>query len=111
MATSVGCVQRWVFSSHVIAEWSHDLKRSIEIDESELKPKDDGTKRMISDKKMVTSCYEVVHHWQNLFISQDKLIGQSSGTVVRDDIVDDITNAEAIGKTSLKQFIDDRSIS
>ena len=75
MATSVGCVQRWVFSSHVIAEWSHDLKRSIGIDESELKPKDDGTKRMISDKKMVTSCYEVVHHWQNLFISQDKLIG------------------------------------
>ena len=40
-----------VFSSHVIAEWSHDFKRSIGIDESELKPKDDGTKRMISDKK------------------------------------------------------------
>ena len=74
MATSVGCVQRWVSSSHVVAEWSHDFKRSIGIDESKSKPKHDGTKRMISDKKMVISCYEVVHHWQNPFMSQDKLI-------------------------------------
>ena len=110
MATSIGCVQRWVFSSHVIAEWSHDFKRSIGIDESESKPKDAGKKRMISDEKMVTTCYEVIDHWQNLFISQDKLIALSSGTVADDDIVDEITNAEAIGKTSLKKFIDDRII-
>ena len=110
MATSVDCVQRWVFSSHAIAEWSHDFKRSIGIDESESKPKDAGTKRMISDEKMVTSCYEVINHWQNPFIFQDKLIALSSGTVVGDDIIDEITNAEAIRKTSLKQFIDDRII-
>ena len=99
-----------MFSSHVIAEWSHDFKRSIRIDESESKPKDAGTKRMISDEKMVTSCYEVIDHWQNPFISQDKLIALSSGTVAGNDIVDEITNAGAIGKTSLKQFIDDRII-
>ena len=110
MTTSVGCVQRWVFSSHVIAEWSHDFKRSIGIDESESKPKDAGKKRMISNEKMVTTCYEVIYHWQNLFISQDKLIALSSGTVADDDIVDEINNAEAIGKTSLMKFIDDRII-
>ena len=65
---------------------------------------------MISDEKMVTACYEVIDHWQNSFISQDKLIALSSGTVADDDIVDEITNAEAIGKTSLKKFIDDRII-
>ena len=99
-----------VISSHMIAEWSHDFKRSIGIDESESKPKDAGKKRMISDEKMVTTCYEVIDHWQNPFISQDKLIALSSGTVADDDIVDEITNAEAIGKTSLKKFIDDRII-
>ena len=98
MATSVGCVQRWVFSSHVIIEWSHDFKRSIGIDESESKPIDAGTKRMISDEKMVTSCYEVIDHWQNPFISQDKLIALSSGTVAGDDIVDEITNAGLLEK-------------
>ena len=67
-------------------------------------------KRMISDEKMVTSYYEVIDHWQNAFISQDKLIALSFGTVAGDDIVDEITNAEAIGKTSLKQFIDNRII-
>ena len=80
------------------------------LDESESKPNDAGTKRMISDDKMVTSCYEVIDHWQNPFISQNTLISLSSGTVACDDIVDEITNAEAIGKTSLKQFIDDRII-
>ena len=110
MTTSVGCVQRWVFSSDVIAEWSHDFERSIGIDESESKPKDAGKKRMISGEKLVTSCYEVIDHWQNPFISQDKLIASSSGTVADDDTVDEITNAEAIGKTSLKKFIDDRII-
>ena len=98
-----GCFQ-------VIAEWSHDFKRRIGIDESESKPKDAGKKRMISDEKMVTACYEVIDHWQNPFISQDKLIALSSGTVVDDDIVDEIINAEAIGKTSLKKFIDYRII-
>ena len=34
----------------------------------------------------------------------------SSGMVVGDNIVDEITNAKAIRKTSLKQFIDDRVI-
>ena len=110
MTASVGCFQRWVFSSHVTAEWSHDFKRSVGIDESESKSKDAGKKRMISDEKMVTTCYEVIDHWQNPFISQDKLIALSSGTVVNDDIVDEITNAEAIGKTSLKKFIDNRII-
>ena len=57
---------------------------------------------MISDEKMVTSCYEVIDHWKNLFISEDKLIALSSGTVAGNDIVDEITTAEAIGKTSLK---------
>ena len=38
------------------------------------------------------------------------MIALSSGTVAGDDIVDEITNVEAIGKTSLKQFIDDRII-
>ena len=65
---------------------------------------------MISDEKMVTSCCEVIDHWQNPFISQDKFIALSSGMVVGDDIVDEITMAENIGKTSLKQFIDDRVI-
>ena len=72
------------------------------LDESESKPNDAGMKRMISDDKMVTSCYEVIDHWQNPFISQNTLISLSSGTVACDDIVDEITNAEAIGKTSLK---------
>ena len=31
-------------------------------------------KRMISDEKMATSCCEVIDHWQNPFISQDKFI-------------------------------------
>ena len=65
---------------------------------------------MISDEKMATSCCEVIDHWQNPFISQDKFIALSSGMVVGDDIVDEITMAETIGKTSLKQFIDDRVI-
>ena len=51
MATSIGCVQRSVFSGHMIAKWFHDFKCSIEIDESESKPKDPGTKRMILDEK------------------------------------------------------------
>ena len=89
----------------MIAEWSHDFKRRIGIDESESKPKDAGKKRMISDEKMVTACYEVIDHWQNSFISQDKLIALSSGTVVDDDIVDEIINAEAIGKTSLRNLL------
>ena len=38
------------------------------------------------------------------------MIALSSGTVAGDDIVDEITNVEAIGKASLKQFIDDRII-
>ena len=70
-----------MFSSHVMAEWYHDFKRSIGINESESKPKDAGTKRMISDEKMVTSCSEVIDHCQNPFISQNKLIALSSGTV------------------------------
>ena len=32
IATIIACVQRWVLSSHVIAEWSHDFKRNIGID-------------------------------------------------------------------------------
>ena len=94
----------------MIFEWSHDFKRSIGINESESKPKDAGTKRMISDEKVVTDCYKVIDHWQNPFISPDKFIVLSSGTVAGDDIVDEITNAEAIGKISLKQFINDRII-
>ena len=31
-STNLGCVQRWVLSSHIIAEWSQDFKRSIGVE-------------------------------------------------------------------------------
>ena len=111
ISTSIGCVQRWVFSSHIIAEWSQDFKSSIGFEENNSMSKDAGKKRINTDESMVISCCEIIEHWQNPFIRQDKLIALSSGAVANDDVMEDMINAESIGKQSLEQFVEERIVS
>lgn len=52
ISTSVGSVQRWVFTSHLVAEINSDFKQSIDVDQSS-ETKDLGKARKIYDEKMV----------------------------------------------------------
>lgn len=109
-STTIGCVQRWVLSSHVTASWTEDFKNSIGLDTVENKPKDIGKSRMKLDEQMVQQCYKTIEHWQNPFLPQENLLSLSSGAVASEKIVEDLNAAEDIGKASVQQFLKERIV-
>ena len=109
-STSIGCVQRWVLSSHVTASWSEDFKNSIGLDKVENKPKDIGKSRVKLDEQMVQQCYKTIDHWQNPFLPQENLVSLSSGAVASKKIMEDLDAAENIGKASVQKFLKERIV-
>ena len=56
---SPGSIQRWVFSSHVIAKINADFQNSIDVVQSSNSVKDLGKKRKLYDKQKVQDCYNL----------------------------------------------------
>ncbi|MEM7298197.1 MAG: hypothetical protein AAF391_08030, partial [Bacteroidota bacterium] len=108
ISTSVGAVQRWVFSSHVVAEMNTDFKQSINVDLSSKDRKDLGKKRKIRDECNVKDCYEFISNWSNPFEASEQLVAIHSGIVPNEKVIADLERAEEVGKVSVGSFREKR---
>ena len=107
-STSPGTVQRWVLSSHVLANVSTDFKQKLGLDTPQVVPKDLGKKRKIHIETCVANCYEIIKSWNNPFEQSKTLSSLSSGIEAPIDVQNDIMNAADIDDTQAKTFISSR---
>ena len=108
--TSTGCVQRWILSSHVAAEWYVDFKESIGFNRVESGSKDLRCARKKFDEKSVQACYQTIEQWNNPFQPQENLIVLLSGVVAIEEVQKDLLQAKEVGQTRLDQFLNERII-
>lgn len=101
----MGCIQRWILSSHIIATWNSDFKQRIGVDKQKTQPKDVLKLRKDFDEAAVHSCIDTINQWSNPFQNHGSLIVLSSGIVADDGIVQDLHRAEAVGKSNLERFV------
>ena len=106
--TSTGSVQRWVFSSHVIAKINANLQSSIDIAQSSNSVKDLGKKRKFYDEQKVQDCYSLFANCNNPYQFSEELISVNSGAAVAAEIKEDLLKTNEVGKKYLKNFIDKR---
>ena len=107
-STSEGTVQRWILTSHVVANLMADLKSSIGIQNDQKPPKDLGNARIEHDEKMVRKCVSLIEEWSNPFQRTEELTSLSSGVQAPEDVKQDLLNAKSTGENQLQQFIDKR---
>ena len=109
ITTSLGSIQRWIFSSHVIAAINYDFKESLNIDQQQSSsPKDIGTSRKKYDEEKVTMCCETFTNWNNPFSQSDKLVSITSGIEPKEQVAEDLLKAYNVGLGCLKTFVEER---
>ena len=64
--------------------------------------------RMKFDEEAVQNCYNVLKQWQPIFSSSEAIVSLSSGVNASEEVQNDLLNAESVGKTKSKEFIDNR---
>ena len=69
--TTIGTVQRWVLSSHAIAEISEDFQNAINGEMKSSTPKDLKPSRMLFDEENVNRCQDLIVTWNNTFEIDD----------------------------------------
>ena len=104
-STSLGTVQRWILTSHVIATISSRFKETLGLERPNVVPKDFGKKRILYDEASVSTCYELINSWRNPFNDSTLIIGLSSGLAAPKEIQNDLLNAADVGKKQLKDFL------
>ena len=108
ISTSSGAVQRWIFSSHTIAEILANFKHSLGMNQLVSKPKDLSKSRIILDETAVQICYNVIKCWGNPFEKSETLIGLSSQVEAPENALKDLLEAGEIGKARARDFIHER---
>ena len=106
--TSTGSIQRWVFSSHVIAKINTDFQNSIDVVESSNSVKDLGKKRKRYDEQKVQDCYNLFANCNNPYQFSEELVSINSGVAAAAEIKEDLLKANEVGKKWLNNFIDKR---
>lgn len=103
-STSAGTVQRWVLTSHVIAQCQEDLEDFLDINQNSLKPKDLGKSRIDFDNQCVQNILEVISSIGSPFTHRELLINISSGVVTTQDVAEDIADAYSRGLNAANLF-------
>ena len=106
--TSTGSIQRWVFSSHLIAVINADFQNSIDVVQSSNSVKDLGKKRKLFDEQKLQVCFNLFANCNNPYQFSEELASINSGVAVAVDIKEDLLKANEVGKKCLKNFIDKR---
>ena len=109
-STTVGTVQRWVLTSHSVSKCISNLNSDLKFQKKSVKPKDLGKSRNDFNHDKVDRAIEVISNWGNPFKKRDCLINICSGVKAPPELADDIIQAEDIGLTSLREFIDKRIV-
>ena len=107
-STSEGTVQRWVLTSHVVSKLISQIEEELKLKRPLSKPKDLGQSRRNFDNNCSSSSTEIINNWGNPFQQRDVLINICSGVEARQDVADDLLNAETLGKQSFDKFWKDR---
>ena len=105
---STGSIQRWVFSSHVIAKINADFQNSIDVVQSSNSVKDLGKKRKLYDEQKVQDCCNLFANCNNPYQFSEELVSINSGVAVAAEIKEDLLKNNDVGKKCLKNFIDKR---
>ena len=105
-STSAATVQRWVLTSHTIAQCEMVMEEDILIPSSNTK--DIGKSRIKFDKSCVDLIYDVLNGWANPFESRNSLIHISSCVEVTEKVKHDLLMAEKIGLDAMKSFWNER---
>ena len=106
--TSTGSIQRWVFSSHLIAVINADFQNSIDVVQSSNSVKDLGKKRKLFDEQKLQVCFNLFANCNNPYQFSEELVSINSGVAAAAEIKEDLLKANEVGKKWLNNFIDKR---
>ena len=104
-STTIGTVQRWVLSSHVIAEISEDFQNAINGEKKSSTRKDLKPSRMLFDEENVNRCQDLIVTWNNQFEMGEDLILLSAGKIPDDAVKKDLLNAQNIGIEGFHEYV------
>ena len=82
------------------------MEEEIGLRKTPSKPKELQKNRMKFDEEAVQNCYNVLKQWQPIFSSSEAIVSLSSGVNASEEVQNDLLNAESVGKTKSKEFID-----
>ena len=97
-----------MFSNHVAVKVHADMEEEIGLRKTPSKPKELQKNQMKFDEEAVQNCYNVLKQWQPIFSSSEAIVSLSSGVNASEEVQNDLLNAESVGKTKSKEFIDNR---
>ena len=78
-SSSEGTMQRWVFTSNIVAELRSNMEVDLGIKKGSKKPKDLQKSRMKYDKDMVSKCCDLLKQWLSMFCKSTCIVSLSSG--------------------------------
>jgi len=106
-STTAGTVQRWVLTSHTLAQCQMQLEEEFHSIQPS-RSKDLGSSRMNFDQECVHKANEVLKSWGNPFEFRETLIHLCSGVEASPEVTRDIVNAESVGLEEMTRFWNDR---
>ena len=101
-STSPATVQRWVLTSHTLAQCQMELEEDLIKKES--RPKDIGSSRKEFYLNKINRLKGVLDSWGNPFDERDTLIHICSCVEASDDVTRDLLQAEKTGDAKMKEF-------
>ena len=104
ISTSDGAVQRWILPSHIIARLMANFTESGNLATRKTFPNDLGKTRIKNDEKVVQHCCSIIKSWQNPFKHSETLSQIKAPPAFQKDLM----NSETVGKSSFKNFIQNR---
>ena len=84
------------------------MEEEIGLRKTSSKPKELQKNWMKFDEEAAQNCYNVLKQWQPIFLSSGAIVSLSSGVNASEEMQNDLLNAESVGKTKSKEFIDNR---
>ena len=106
-STNVGTVQRWVLTSHTMAQCQLFMEEDM-MDDYEQSLNDLLPSRMKFDQACVEKVCETLCSWGNVFEQRDNLINISSGVTASDDFHWMLLDAVNIGYVNMMTFWNER---
>ena len=85
-----------------------DVEEEIVCRKLSSKIKELQKNRMKFNEEAAQNCYNVLKQWQPIFSSSEPIVSLSSGVNASEEVKNDLSNAESVGKTKSEGFIDNR---
>ena len=85
-SSSEGTMQRWVFTSHIVAEFRSNLEVDLGIKKGTKKLKDLRKSKIKYDEDMVSKCCDLLKQWPPMFDNSTCIVSLSSGVNASADV-------------------------